>query len=255
MKKTKIQYCSDLHLEFQENTAEMKMNPLVPSGGILILAGDIMLLGNMKKHDWFLDWASGHYETVYWIPGNHEYYGGYSIEANDISFEEKIRPNVILLNNRSVVHNNTAIHFSTLWGSIGFLYEKKVQSGVSDFYQIRYKSGPLKVSGFNAMHMEALHFLDSAHQKHKGMDSIVVTHHVPTFENYPAEFLGSPINGAFATELSGLIKKWKPNYWIYGHHHRNVKPFKVGKTTLLTNQFGYVQEGLTTFDRGCTASI
>ena len=52
----KIQYCSDLHLEFEQNEDYIQDFPLKPEGDILILAGDIMSLKKVKEHDVFLDY-------------------------------------------------------------------------------------------------------------------------------------------------------------------------------------------------------
>ena len=61
--------------------------------------------------------------------------------------------------------------------------------------------------------------------------------------NYPSRFLGSILNEAFAVELTEMIEKYNPLYWIYGHHHQNTTPFEIGETTMLTNQLGYVRSG------------
>jgi hypothetical protein len=73
--------------------------------------------------------------------------------------------------------------------------------------------------------------------------TIVVTHHLPTFFNYPEKYRYSELNTAFATELFDLIEPSIVDYWIFGHSHEIVSDFKIGKTTLTTNQLGYVEYG------------
>ncbi len=38
----KVQYCSDLHLEFAQNARFLNETPIQPDGDILVLAGDII---------------------------------------------------------------------------------------------------------------------------------------------------------------------------------------------------------------------
>jgi hypothetical protein len=65
----KIQYCSDLHLEFYENSQLLKTHPIKAVGDILLLAGDIVLFSEMEKHKAFFDDLSERFKVVYWIPG------------------------------------------------------------------------------------------------------------------------------------------------------------------------------------------
>jgi Icc-related predicted phosphoesterase len=90
------------------------------------------------------------------------------------------------------------------------------------------------------MHDRCLSFLKEEFAKGKSDKTIVITHHMPTFKNYPEEFKGDVLNEAFAVELSDLIKAAGPDYWIFGHHHTNKGDFDIGKTRLITNQLGYV---------------
>ena len=66
MTNMKIQYASDLHLEFADNWRYLKAHPLEVTGDILLLAGDIGYLGddNYSKHP-FWDWASENYKEVH----------------------------------------------------------------------------------------------------------------------------------------------------------------------------------------------
>ena len=61
----KIQYASDLHLEFMENTLYLETHPLQPVADILVLAGDTGYLGDegFVKHP-FWDWASENFKEV-----------------------------------------------------------------------------------------------------------------------------------------------------------------------------------------------
>ncbi len=70
---------------------------------------------------------------------------------------------------------------------------------------------------------------------------VTVSHHVPTFLNYPEQYKGDVLNDAFAVELFDFIEKSDIDYWIFGHHHENTPGFMIGNTKMLTNQLGYVK--------------
>ena len=87
-----IQYCSDLHLEFSANSQFLRENPIIPKGDILILAGDIIPFPEMNNYADFFDTLSSQFKTVYWIPGNHEYYHA-DVAQRSGAFSEKITTN------------------------------------------------------------------------------------------------------------------------------------------------------------------
>lgn len=237
----KIQYGSDLHLEFQENKNYLKRFPLQPEGDILLLAGDIVLFKRMDEHDDFFNYCSDNFETTYWIPGNHEYYH-FDLADVKTSLYEKIRENVLLLNNQTITYKNVDLIFSTLWSHIPPQFEYIVQQSVNDFILIKQNGKTITAKNFNALHKNDFDFLKTALAKPTDKQRLVVTHHVPTLMHYPEQYRNSNINSAFAVELYDFIESSNAAYWIYGHHHCNTPAFKIGNTTMLTNQLGYVHQ-------------
>lgn len=236
----KIQYASDLHLEFPENRFFLKKNPLQPIGDILVLAGDIVPFYVMDKHNDFFNYIADQFKTTYWIPGNHEYYH-FDITQKPNLLNERIRNNVFLVNNSSVIHENTKLIFTTLWSKISTENVWQIEKSMNDFYVIKYNNFRLSSEKYNHLHKESLDFIQKELNSISNMKTVIFTHHCPTYLHYPEEYRGSILNEAFAVELKELIKDSNISYWGYGHHHRNIPNFNIGKTKLITNQLGYVK--------------
>ncbi len=236
-----IQFASDLHLEFPENKKFLLKNPLKPIGDILLLSGDIVPFAVMDQNKDFFNYVSDHFNESYWIPGNHEYY--YFDLANKCgSLHERIRDNVYLVNNKVIKVEDIAFIFTTLWSKISPTNSLQIAKHLSDFMVIKYKGRLLNPEKYNHLHEESVKFIEQS-LRLDNKKRIVVSHHVPTFYNYPEKYKGDILNEAFAVELFNLISKSGPDYWIYGHTHFNSNDFRIGKTLLTTNQLGYVRYG------------
>lgn len=237
-----LKYYSDLHIEFPSNKAIVMEELASEKADMLVLAGDIVPFIDMDNHDDFFDMISKNFGKIYWVPGNHEYYY-YDINEKGDIFSEQIRENVFLVNNITIIEHDVKFIFSTLWSKILPENEITIMNSLSDFRVIRNNGERFTPNKFNELHTNCLKFISDELKKNDAEKTVVVTHHVPTFVNYPKKYINSKINGAFTTELKDVIENSNINYWIFGHHHENVDDFKIGNTTMLTNQMGYVDYG------------
>lgn len=236
----KIQYASDLHLEFRENASYLKHHPLKPEGDILVLAGDIDYLDdqNYQTHP-FWDWASENFKQVIVAMGNHEFYKFYDISTLNNGYKLQIRHNVAAYYNSVVTIEDIDIIISTLWSYIPLKEASFTEQVISDFRRILFSGELLTFADFNQEHRRCLDFVKTAVSESRADHKIVVSHHVPSFRMLCPKFKESKANGAFVVELADYIEKSGIDYWIYGHSHYNID-MRIGRTQCVSNQLGYV---------------
>jgi Icc-related predicted phosphoesterase len=234
----RIQYCSDLHLEFIKNKNFLNSNKLIPKADVLILAGDVIPLSKNLEDEKYFDFLSNSFKEIFWLLGNHEYYHSDIVQGN--SFKKmKVRHNIHILNNDIISLDDSNLIFSTLWSKISPSNELYIKSHLSDFSLIRIEDEAFRPKHYNELHKQSVKFIEDSLKTFEGKRNTVITHHVPTLLNYPVEYRNSPLNEAFSVELYNLIEKHQPEAWIYGHSHINTPEFRIGKTRMLTNQLGY----------------
>lgn len=253
----RVQYASDLHLEFGENSRWLKEHPLIPSADILVLAGDIGYLGddNYISHP-FWNRVSEDFNQVIVVPGNHEFYKFFDINELRNGWQLEIRHNVrVCYNSVIALNEETDLIASTLWAHIPPSEEYLTERCVSDFKRIRNGEFRLSAQRFNEEHEVCRNFIEKAVSESNTERIVVATHHVPSFTLMAEEFKDSSINGAFTVEVAGMIAESRINCWIYGHSHRNIDKM-IGSTRCVSNQLGYVfQNEHNTFRRDAVTEI
>ena len=229
----KIQYASDLHTEFGSH-------PFRKSdirGDILVLAGDIA--GKPKELNQYLHSLAGSVPILY-VMGNHEFYGhDFALELSGYQKAVESQNGVHFLENRSVEIGGIRFLGCTLWTDfLGGMHGKASEQGMNDFEYITLKGDKLRWVDVAYRHRESLEWLRKELETPFSGPTVVITHHAPSNLSNPPQFAGSPISGAFYSNLDDLIEETQPALWIHGHIH-DSSDYMIGKTRVVCNPFGY----------------
>ena len=239
----KVQYASDLHLEFYDNSVFIARNPFRVVGDVLVLAGDTLPLkefDSYKRHRFF-DWCADNFKQTFLIPGNHEYYRD-DISKYPAAWRLPLRDNVAMYENGNVVVDDTEFILSTLWSHIPMSKWLALKAGMSDFSLIKDGRKPLTATSYNELHKRDLEFIKLADSTSNAKHKVVVTHHVPSRLLVAPEFVRSNLGCGFTVDLTDYIADSGIDLWVYGHSHRSIETV-IGRTRMASNQVGYVVYG------------
>lgn len=248
--KYTLQIVSDLHLSHSNPIDYSSI--IKPTGDILAILGDIIEFDN-SHHDihriWIdlLFYCSCNFKFVIIILGNHDY----CTNDNSLSMkkiEKEIYDmcmafkNVCLLQNETVLVNNTLIVGSTLWSNVPEFCRDVVQNSMCEYYLSYSEPYVLNdVNHTNELHLKSVKYIESKLKGYNNYDNIIIlTHHAPSLYNTSSPRHGNTLerklNAAFASSLEYMFHH--KLIWCNGHTHYNNKQ-TINNTILYSNQRGH----------------
>lgn len=236
-----VQIYSDIHIEFYKLFPRIK-----PYAPVLILAGDI---GKITHHQFkpFMDYVSEHWEKVFFVLGNHEYYSSnitkVTLENMYIEFFNNY-DNITLLNRSCEEYKGYIFMGCTLWS--------EYPNGCPDNYvncmkQIKMKddlNNSVKINRnyYNTLHDTDKSWLLSTIDNITNSKIIVITHYPITCKNTSNPIHSTqPYPQLFANSIR-LNKYTNDITCIYGHTHYSNDFINEYDIRTIGNQFGYLFE-------------
>ena len=219
----KLQFMSDLHLETYK-----KPFPIQPSAPNLALIGDICYAHHRNLIP-FLTRCSEQFETIFYVPGNHEYYG-YTMTDIDTYLQDICQElNIHYMPCNKLIFDDIQIVGSTLWchPTEEAFGRKNKKYWLKDF------SKEQMIQKHNC-HVSFLK--ESLRSNHK---TLFLTHYAPLIE-MNGIYQHLPSVSMFATPLNSLFQP-PLTHWLCGHVHQNLTIYE-NTIPCISNCFGYPQE-------------
>jgi predicted phosphodiesterase len=269
----KIQFVSDLHLEFRRN--EKASNLITPVAPILALLGDSCCLAldeDFVLFARFIEEVKPKFKAILIVPGNHEYYYtpdkrikptfGNTVQGTQRRLQNFCDkdPKLHYFERRSLTlkvdGNKFVILGTTLWTRIPKSREKELRSLMNDYnhiYVAAVRNGEkiirkLLPADVNRFHTMSKNFLEKEIEKAYKSNArvIILSHHMPYIKDEKNHHPG------YSSDMDSILK---PNViaWLYGHTHEEDRTKRKG-VLYLSNPKGY-QYQRTNFKQDKTISL
>lgn len=248
-----FQIASDLHIEYKNNEVVDPWIYLKPAADILILAGDIGSFYKLKQLRDFLQKVCEKFRLVIYVPGNQEYYtvDEYKPQRmqsllNRLYEIENTIPNLVVLNQSSIVVGNVVVCGCTLWSKP----------------EVKLPRYLVRIAGMNTEDYEQRHAADLAYVekmiaycRKNNKKLLVVTHYCPTYailENYKAK---DRFISLYTTNLDRLLRANMVHTWVCGHIHQNFDIYMPHGTRVVGNQRGKPKDGIMDYKLDCKVTV
>ena len=227
-KRVRIQYFSDIHLEFGA------LDIGRTDADVIVAAGDIGVgtqgLERLKKLD----------KPVVYVAGNHEFYGQEYYSTIKALRAGAKGSTVRFLEQESFVWGEVRFLGCTLWTELGGDENDQLDDLihlVNDFRKIKYRQSVLSFRDYVLLHRESRRWLIGELEQPFDGKTVVVTHHAPTPWSWH-ESPGSIKRFAYCNELKELFHNFEIAAWFHGHVHV-VSDYRCSGARILCNPRGY----------------
>jgi Icc-related predicted phosphoesterase len=233
----KIQFASDLHYEFFDNSIFLGFRP-APDADVLVLSGDIVVHPETIRR--FADWPV----PVVYVHGNHELYACKDFDERIQELRDACRGTTIhFLEKDRLVLNGVRFLGTALWTDY-LLFGPTEQAStmaecqymMSDHWRIVTQQRIFQPADALQRHTESRFWLESQLNETYAGTTVVVTHHAPHPRSVETWTKDKIAKAAYASNLTELMDK--AELWIHGHIHTSAD-YYVGRTRVMSNPRGY----------------
>jgi len=225
----RINYFSDIHLEFGSLTAPDN------DAELIVAAGDI---GIFKQG---LDWLKTLEKPVVYVAGNHEFYTCEYKEVLQALKIECVGSNVRFLENNTFVYKGIRFLGCSLWADLYVDGNEKAEAlgqSLNDFRKITFNEEEFNQIIFSELHYCSKQWVEEALAKPFDGKTIVVTHHAPTEWSWNGAS-NALKKLAYCNDLKYLFHEYEIDAWFHGHIH-SPGDYRVAGARILSNPRGYV---------------
>jgi len=198
------------------------------------------------------------------VPGNHEFFGSeLAVQLRALRRAARAQ-DVHLLDGDAVLIDGVRFLGATLWTDFALYGDEPhtiehamavAERGMVDYRVIRSRfATPLTPSDTRAIHLLQARWLARELSLPCEHATVVVTHHLPHPNSVHPRYAADPMNPAFASDLSALVRD-PVRLWIHGHTHESMDYVTHG-TRVVCNPRGYLpQEPNAAFDPGLVVEL